>query len=139
MSTTTATETERIARDYFDRVWNHGDIDRSVLAADYRVHLHLGGVETHTLDEFAHHLEAMRDAVPDLHKEIEDVVATDDRVVVRYTMTGTQEGEFRDVPGTGDAIETGAVAIYRFEGEQIAEAWIVADFLRVLRQLGVVD
>ncbi|WP_323675301.1 ester cyclase [Halorubellus sp. PRR65] len=139
MSTTTATETERIAREHFDRVWNHGEVDESVLADDYRVHTNFGEAETHTLQSFERALEHMRDAVPDMQKEPADVVATDDRAVIRYTMTGTQQGEFRGIPATGEPIETEAIAMYRFEGSKIAEAWIVADFLRAMRQLGVAD
>jgi steroid delta-isomerase-like uncharacterized protein len=139
MATTTAAENERLARDHFDRVWNRGEFDEDVLADDYRVHTHLGGHEVHTVEEFREFVAGTRAAVPDLYKEPEDVVATDDRVVIRYTMTGTQEGEFRGIPATGGEIEIGAVAVYRVEDGRLAEAWLVADFLRALRQLDVVD
>jgi steroid delta-isomerase-like uncharacterized protein len=139
MGTTIAAENERLARDHFDRVWNRGEFDEGVLTDDYRVHTHLGAHEVHSLAEFREFVAGTREAVPDLYKEPEDVVATEDRVVVRYTMTGTQEGEFRGIPATGGELEIGAVAVYRVEDGRLAESWLVADFLRALRQLGVAD
>lgn len=139
MSTLTTEQSERLVREHFDRTWNDGDLDPSVLADDFRVHMHLGGHEEYTLEEFRHVLAEMREAVPDLHKEPDDVVATEEKVAIRYTMTGTQEGEFKEIPATGESVEIAAVAIYRIEDGKIAESWVVADFLRAMRQLGVVD
>lgn len=139
MATTAVEENERIAREHFDRVWNRGEFDPDVLADDYRVHTHLGAHEQYTLGEFRDVVARIHEAVPDMRKEPEDVVATDDRVVVRYTTTGTQEGELKGMPPTGERMEFAAVAIYRLEDGELAEAWYVGDFLRATRQLGVAD
>jgi steroid delta-isomerase-like uncharacterized protein len=139
MSTLTTDQSERLVLEQFDRTWNQGEVDAGAHADDFRTHVHLGGRETYTLDEFERVLAAMREAVPDLHKDVEDVVATDEKVALRYTMTGTQEGEFRDVPATGDAMEIDAMAIYRVADGKIAESWIVADFLHAMQQLGVAE
>lgn len=139
MATPTSTENEQLAREHFDRVWRQGEFDTDVLTDDYRVHTNLGGQETHTREEFQAFVEQAREAIPDLRKEPDDVVATDEKVTIRYTMTGTQEGEFEGIPATGDEVEINAIAIQRFEDGKIAEEWIVADFLRALKQLGVVD
>lgn len=136
---TSRSENEQLARDHFTRVWNHGEFDTDVLTDDYRVHLNLGGHETYTLDEFREFVTRVREAIPDLHKEPDDVFATDDKVTIRYTMTGTQEGEFEGIPGTGDEIEINAIAIYRVEDRGLAECWLVADFLRAMKQLGIVE
>lgn len=139
MATTTAEENERLAVEHFDRVWNRGEFDADVLADDYLVHTNLGAHETHTLEEFRAFVTDAREAVPDLRKEPDDIVATDDEVVIRYTMTGTQRGEFKGIPPTGEEMEINAVTTYRIEDGKLAEEWIVADFLRALKQLGIVD
>ena len=108
MATTTTEENERLVRRHFDRAWNEGEFETDDLAEGYRVHTHLGGHETHTAEEFEAFVSNARAAVPDLRKEPDDVFATDDRVTIRYTMTGTPEGEFGGVPPTGEASESGA-------------------------------
>ncbi|PSP54853.1 ester cyclase, partial [Halobacteriales archaeon QS_1_67_19] len=60
-------------------------------------------------------------------------------VVVRYTMTGTQQGEFKGIPPTGEDVEIAGIAIYRVDDGTITEAWVVSDFLRAMKQIGVVE
>lgn len=139
MATTTIEENERLARQHFDQVWHHGEFDRDVLADDFRVHTNTGSHEEYTLEEFEESIANAREALPDLQKEPDDVIATEDRVVIRYTMTGTQEGELKGVPPTGEDVEIAGVGIYHIDDGKLTEAWYVADFLRAMTQLGVVD
>src|SRR5262245_36385958 len=39
-------------------------------------------------------------AFPDLHVAVQDVIAEGDKVVVRDTVTGTHQGEYRGLPPT---------------------------------------
>ena len=139
MATTTTEENEQLARDHFTRVWNHGEFDTAVLTDDYQVHTHIGGHETYTFNEFQGFVTQARESMPDLRKEPDDVFATDDKVTIQYTMTGTQEGEFKGIPPTGEEVEIADVAIYRIEDGELAESWLVADFLRAMKQLGIVE
>lgn len=136
---TTIEETKQLVLDHFDRVWHHGEFDTDVLADDYRVHTNLGSHEKYTREEFEESLAESRAAILDLHKEIEDVIATDNRVVIRYTLTGTQDGEFKGVPPTSEGMEIAGVGIYHIEDGKLAEAWYVQDMLRAMTQFGVVD
>lgn len=139
MATTPLEDNERLVREHFDQVWNQGEFDTDHLADDYRVQTRLGTHDDHTLEEFQDLVAAARNAVPDLHKEIEETITTDEKVVVRYTMTGTQEGELKGIPPTGEEIELAGVAIYRLEDGTIKEEWIIANFLRAFKQLGVIE
>jgi predicted ester cyclase len=40
-------------------------------------------------------------AIPDLQLTVEDLIAEGDKVVGRFTASGTQQGEFMDIPPTG--------------------------------------
>ena len=75
-------------------------------------------------------------AFPDLRLEIEQLVAEGDLVLGRYTIRGTQRGPFAGVPPTGRAVTFQAMESYRFEGERLAEQWVVMDTLGLLQQLG---
>lgn len=139
MATTTIEETKQLALDHFDRVWNHEEFDADVLADNYRVHTNLGSHEEYALEEFKESLAESQAAIPDLHKEVDDVIATDDKVVIRYTLTGTQEGKFKGVPPTGEEMEITGVGIYHVEDGKLTEARYVQDMLRAMIQLGVVE
>jgi predicted ester cyclase len=65
----------------------------------------------------------MAAAIPDNSTEIEDVVASGDRVAVRYTCSGTQTGDLFGVPASGKQLVTGGIEIYRFEGDRVVECW----------------
>ncbi|TDE47897.1 ester cyclase [Nonomuraea mesophila] len=79
----------------------------------------------------------LRRAFPDLHIEIEDVIAEGDRVVTRNTVTGTHRGEYMGVPPTGRTITYKEILIARFTDGRVAETWAVVDVMSQLRQLGV--
>jgi steroid delta-isomerase-like uncharacterized protein len=72
------------------------------------------------------------------HWEIEEIFSIGDRVVVRWTGSGTHVGEVNGVPPTGKKIRVDAIAIHRIEGDKIAESWEVWDTLGFLQQIGVV-
>ena len=77
-------------------------------------------------------------AFPDLHITLEDVIAEEDKVVIRDTVTGTHQGEYMGVPPTGKPITYNEIFIARFTGGRIAETWGVVDVLAQMRQLGVI-
>jgi steroid delta-isomerase-like uncharacterized protein len=77
-------------------------------------------------------------AFPDLHVEIEDMIAEGDKVVCRNTVTGTNDGEYLGRPPTGKSVSYNEIFIFRFADGRIVETWGVVDVLAQLRQLGVV-
>jgi steroid delta-isomerase-like uncharacterized protein len=77
-------------------------------------------------------------AFPDLHVAVEDVIAERDKVVVRNTVTGTHQGEYRGLPPTGKSVGYHEIFIFRFAGGRIAEIWGVVDVLSQLQQLGMI-
>ncbi len=74
----------------------------------------------------------------DGHWEIEELFSTNDRVVVRWTGSGTHVGEVNGIPPTNKPIRVDAISIHRMEGGKIAESWEVWDTLGFLQQIGVV-
>jgi steroid delta-isomerase-like uncharacterized protein len=74
----------------------------------------------------------------DGHWGIEEIFSTADKVVVRWTGTGTHVGEVNGIPPTGKAIAVDAISVHRMAEGKIAETWEVWDTLGFLQQLGVV-
>jgi steroid delta-isomerase-like uncharacterized protein len=76
-------------------------------------------------------------AFPDLHVEVEDLIAEGDKVVCRNTVTGTHRGEYLGLAATGRTVSYSEIFVFRFADGRIAETWGVVDVLSQLRQLGL--
>lgn len=73
------------------------------------------------------------------HWQIEDIFsAADNRVVVRWTGSGTHVAEINGIPPTGKEISVDAISVHQLRDGKIAESWEVWDTLGFLQQLGVV-
>jgi steroid delta-isomerase-like uncharacterized protein len=80
----------------------------------------------------------LRRAFPDLHIAVQDVIAEDDKVVCRNTVTGTHLGEYLGLAATGRPVVYNEIFIVRFVAGRIAETWGVVDILAQMRQLGMI-
>ncbi|MER5181147.1 ester cyclase [Streptomyces sp. NPDC002896] len=81
----------------------------------------------------------VRSAFPDLHVEVEHLVATDDELAFAYTIRGTHLGELMGHAPTGKEVSYRGMQISRFVDGKIVERWGSSDELGMLRQLGFVD
>ena len=77
-------------------------------------------------------------AFPDARVTVEDQVAEGDKVVSRWTATGTHTGDLMGIPPTERRIEISGITINRFSGGKIAEDWYQSDDLGMMQQLGVI-
>jgi steroid delta-isomerase-like uncharacterized protein len=76
-------------------------------------------------------------ALPDIHVNLHELIAEGDKVVARWTMTGTQRGVWDGIPATGNAVKWDATDIFTVENGKIASLLRAADNLAWLKQLGV--
>ena len=75
---------------------------------------------------------------PDINIRVEDVIAEGEKVVSRYTIRGTHQGETEEYgPPTGRQMELEGITIHRFENGKIVEEWERYDNLSALQQLGL--
>lgn len=77
-------------------------------------------------------------AFPDLQSDIQQMVADGDLVAVRAIEHGAQQGDFLDIPATGNDATWSIFTIYRIECGTIAEYWSQVDDLGRLQQLGAI-
>jgi steroid delta-isomerase-like uncharacterized protein len=89
-------------------------------------------------DGFAQIITSLRHAFPDIKWEIEDLIAEGDKVVVRWTWTGTNSGSFRGFPVSNKKVTDHAIAIYQFKDNKVVQAWLQTDRLGFLVQIGVI-
>jgi len=84
---------------------------------------------------FRNFYAAIRRAVPDARYEIDDLIGEGDRVVVRWRMLGTHEGDFEGIAPTGRAITLKGIAIYRVQDGRLMERWVVSDLHGLLEEI----
>jgi steroid delta-isomerase-like uncharacterized protein len=77
-------------------------------------------------------------AFPDITITVDDVIAEGEKVVSRYTIRGTHQGETEEFgTPTGRQIELQGLTMHRFEDGNIVEEWERYDNLSALQQLGL--
>lgn len=79
-----------------------------------------------------------RQALPDWHTDVEQLIAEGDIVVEIFTASGTHRGDLMGVPGTGKTLTLSGINVFRIAGDRIVERWGRLDQLGVLQQLGLV-
>jgi predicted ester cyclase len=95
--------------------------------------------EVRGADTIKAEIDWFRTALPDLTYTVEDQVAEGDKVVTRYRASGTHQGEFFGVPGTGNRVEFTGIQIDRFdESGKMVEEWPEYDLLGAMRQMGAI-
>src|SRR5215210_4846874 len=95
--------------------------------------------EVRGADTIKGEIEYFHSAVPDLTYTVEDQVVEGDKVVSRYTVSGTHQGEFFGVAGTGKRIEMTGINIDRFdESGKLVEEWPEYDLLGATQQMGAI-
>jgi predicted ester cyclase len=126
-----------VVRRFIDEWINKHDLAafREVAAPDLVFHWGALG-EGRSDEEMRVKEEAAREAFPDLEATGEGMLAEDDLVVERYTVTGTHRGRWFGVEPTGKRATWTAVATYRIENGRIAEMWLNEDWAGVLQQVG---
>jgi steroid delta-isomerase-like uncharacterized protein len=69
-------------------------------------------------------MEALFAAVPDMHREIHQIIADDeDNVVLRYSWTGTHEGEFNGIAPTHKKIEVHGCTVTKVKTGKRYQVW----------------
>ena len=125
-----------IVRRLYEEYLNRDRVELLPSLATDDVVLH-SATEEHGIAAYAAMTERIRTAFPDMRFTIEDLLACDDRVVVRWTMDATHGGPLAGIPATGKRVKQRANVICRMEKGKIAEVWAQMDQVGMLRQLGI--
>ena len=77
-----------------------------------------------------------REAFPDVRITVDDVIAADDKVVLRWHSEGTHRGDLAGLAPTGAHGSVTGISIDRWKDGKVVEAWAEWDNLGLARQLG---
>jgi steroid delta-isomerase-like uncharacterized protein len=135
----TMEENKAVVRRFYDDVFTRGELDvlDELVAAAFaftRPRPPPGGRAG--LEQLASHGRAV---FPDLRVVADELIAEGDRVVARWTASGTHTGApYHGVPATGKAVTEVGVDIWRLADGRLAELWHLGDGLGLRRQFGLV-
>jgi predicted ester cyclase len=132
-----AEENKRLAAAFFERIWNQGDES----AIDEFIPVNAAGNDPDFgsgREGFRAQWRKWRVAFPDLHFECTDFVAEGDKVLTRWTLTGTHMGEFLGAAPTGKKIKVEGMSLDRIENGLVAEGFDGWDNLGFRQQLGLI-
>lgn len=83
-------------------------------------------------------LADLKEANPDLHAEVHDMVAQGDIVVIDLTWTATHTGDYFGIPATGKTTTHNGIVVRRLKDGKIVESWEAWDDLAFLESIGYV-
>lgn len=122
-------------------VWNGADpaILKDILAENCTYHHYRYAGPLHGRAAFEDHIRELRLAFPDLAVKIDEMLAEDNKIVIKWNWTGTQRGKLGNIQPTGKRAHQDGVDIFHLDkNSKIAEAYCIADALMLLRQLEAV-
>jgi len=134
------TETNKsLVRRWFREVWNEGrEATIDELFADGGVAYGLGDGEAEVRgpSQLKPFVRNLRGALPDLQISIQDIMAEEDKVIVRVLLVGTHSGSGLGVQPSGRRVRVTGIIVFRIAKGQFAEGWNSWDQLGLLRQIG---
>lgn len=121
---------------FFNVMWNTWDdaTMREILHPDIDFR---GSIGLHVIghDAFAGYMQTIRNAFSDFHNAIEEIVATEDRVVARLTYTGTHDGQLFEHDATGRRITYAGVAMFTMAEGKVTKVWVLGDRMALIEQI----
>ena len=133
-------ENKAIGRRWAEEVWGKADVSVADQLAhpDITVAYPLLPETVHGSQAFKQVLAMVKGALPDVHSSVDELIAEGDKVVIRWTMAGTQLGAFGSIPPTGKSVSWTGISICRIVDGKVIEDRGEEDGLGLMQQLGVV-
>jgi steroid delta-isomerase-like uncharacterized protein len=137
MSTTE--ENKALFRRAYEELLNGGNLDvaEELVAPDFFNHEAPPGQNSGP-ESMRGLTKMLRTAFPDLHFEIEELIAEGATLAGRLTMSGTHQGPLMGMPPTGRSMQQAHMHFVRFRDGLAVEQWAVRDDLAMMQQLGVI-
>ena len=136
-------DNKALVRRAIEEGWNQGNVALADELDDANfIHHDPDFPNFQTREDYQQWVTETRNAFPDLHLTIEDMIAEGDQVVARWTFRGTNTGDMATpmhIPATGRQVTVTGITISRLAGGKFIEDWHQADIMGFLQQLGLVS
>ncbi len=130
---------EQIAAWVVEDVWNKGEFRLAPLMFTPNAMLHYQGRDFPLTPESGLGIvKRWRDAFPDFHFKLEDMIVHGNKVALRIPFTGTHMGKFWGLEPTGKKISVTETLILGIVDGRIADMWEDTDEYGMRIQLGLI-
>lgn len=113
-----------IIRRVFEEFFNGGDLSvpGEVVSPDFVDHNPMPGQPAGS-GALLYIYNTLHNAHPDLHITLEDMLAEDDKVAVRWTLRGTNTGGMFGAPPTNQKTTEEAIVVFRIKEGKVTDRW----------------
>jgi predicted ester cyclase len=125
---------KELIKSFIDEVFNK----HNIAAIDNYLAANLTDGAGKTPESFKKSLAALFSDFPDIHVNIEHILAENDLVVILLNFTGTHKGQFEGMQPTNKPVKIRSADLYRIRNSKIVEDWDVVDSLDLLKQTGAI-
>ena len=134
-----AEENKAILRRAYDAI-NRNDLDAldELVASDVTDHDPAPG-QGPGLEGVKDYFSSLHAAFPDVHMDVEEMIAEGDKVVARVSVGGTHQGEFMGIAPTGNRVTITGIDILCVTDGKVVEHWGRFDDMGMMQQLGVME
>jgi steroid delta-isomerase-like uncharacterized protein len=132
-------ENKAVVQRFIDEVLNQGKLETAdeIVAEDF-VELDPLPGQRQGRGGLKEIVALLRTAFPDMHWSVDETIAAGEKVVTRFTWTGTHKGDFLGIPATGRPVSVKGVVIDRIVGGKMTDSRILMDNFGMMQQLGVI-
>ena len=115
------------------------DLDAAVTAYQPNALFHGWAAENLDVNGYKQAMSGLLAAFPDSHFKVYDVLVDGNKVAIRHQFSGTHTGApFQGIPASNRKVQVDGVATFDIKDGKAQEAWLNADFLGMLKQLGAI-
>ncbi len=115
--------------------WNAGNVDAYMELYADSIKLHAGTYDFPSREAVEGMYKGMHAATSDLRLDIHEAFGEGDKLVARYTVTGTHTGDLMGIPATGKQISITGITVMHFEDGTVVERWDSDDSAEALSSL----
>jgi len=130
-------ENKALVRRFYDEVTNGRNVAvlDELLAPNFEGFKVEGADHGQNREEFKQTITMVLNAFPDHHQTIHDWIAENDKVVTRWTVQGTHQGEYAGIAPTGKTVKITGIDIFRVVDGKIVEVWAEVNMPDMMEQL----
>jgi steroid delta-isomerase-like uncharacterized protein len=129
---------EEIVRRVVEEIYNKGNLEvvDEVYSPNFRLHTPMGTFEGQ--DGIRQYVRMFREALPDMHLEVDNQLHGDNQIALEWSSTGTHNGPLMGIEPTGKHVENqGSNFVQLDDDGKIVEEHLYWDHLGMLRKLDV--
>jgi len=131
-------QNKALIKGFFDEM-NKGNVEifRELCTPDFALYSPSGVTEPISLEETIEVFKMNLKGFPDLNWVIHEIVAKGDKVIGRFTLTGTHSGDWQGIPASGNKIKITEIVIWQMKDGKCVEVREEGDMLGLMQQLGM--